>query len=92
MSNPRRIDERDDLSQTIDSMPDEFSTADFIRARDGTFLSDLGTPVGSSPNADTGRDISRYRDELGLELVRRDKPTTDDDGHRTRTAVWRKLR
>ena len=87
MSNVRR-----NIERNIDSMPDEFSTADIPRAEEGGFHSDLGESVGSSPNAEAGRILSRYRDELDIELVERDKPVKDDDGHWTHTAVWQKRR
>ena len=78
----------------IDAMPPHhvFTTADFIRARDGTFLSDLETPGGSSPNAQTGKFLSQNSVALGIEKVSCDEPITDDNDHRTKTARWRKRR
>ena len=76
----------------IDAMPSRwvFTTVDFIRARDGTFLKDLRTSVDSSPNAGTGRFLKRNCGELGIVLLEKDIPITDDIGRRTHTARWQR--
>ena len=72
---------------------DKFTTVDFIRIIDGgTFLSDRGTPPSRSRNARIGKFLSDHEAELGIVLLERKIPTTDDNGRRTSTARWRKRR
>ena len=67
----------------------EFSTADFIRKRDGQFLSERNAPAADSYNAQVGRFLSENKDELGVVKVADGKSIQDDDGHKTTTATWR---
>jgi len=69
----------------------QFSTIDIISKIVGSYQCDTGIPAGSSPNALFGKKISKnaanYRIQRVLEPD--DKPSQDDSGNKTTTAIWR---
>ena len=72
-------------------LEDEFSTADFIRKRDGKFLREENTPAAKSYNALIGKFLSENREKLKIVKVADRKSIRDDEGHKTTTATWRKI-
>lgn len=79
---------KDALDRLKGDIPKLITTADIIRELDGEFLSDIGMPVGESPNAGKGRAISSVAHELGLRRARKSVRVRDSVGHRTTAALW----
>ena len=67
-----------------------FTTAQVIREYIGHFCSDRQTPAVYSFNAQFGRLLARNRDRLGIVIIATDERITDDHGHPTTTARWRR--
>ena len=69
-----------------------FSTADLIRAIDGAFVSNAGVSASQAPNALFGKLLSKNADTLGIVNVAKGRRVQDDNGRRTQTATWRRVR
>lgn len=64
-----------------------FTTTDLIEQKEDVFLSDLGTRVDLSANAEYGRMLSRLRKILRITFLKSIR-IKDREGNRTTTAVW----
>lgn len=62
-------------------------TQQVIQFVEGAFVSNLRTAPALSPNAQFGRFIAKHQRELNIRYSGTAR-TRDDNGHRTRSAVW----
>lgn len=66
-----------------------FSTINIIEKYSGGFYSNIGTPAYHSLNAKFGKLLKRNEDNLGITQINKDVADKDNNGHITKTSIWR---